>query len=93
MNQELQQVALRRLSNATGHLKGIERMVAEDAYCVDVIRQIQAVQSALTKVSAMLLENHLRTCVTTAIQGNDPVEQERMIREVASVFTVSPKGE
>jgi CsoR family transcriptional regulator, copper-sensing transcriptional repressor len=81
----------RRLASAAGHLKGIERMVAEDTYCIDVIRQIQAVQAALNKVSTIMLDNHLRTCITTAIQGDDVSEREKMLEEVTSVFEVSGK--
>ena len=50
---------LRRLQTIEGHVRGIQRMVEEDAYCIDVIRQIQAVQAALNKVSAQILEGHL----------------------------------
>ena len=78
MNDETRKTISRRLTITSGHLKGVERMVAEEAYCIDIIRQIQAVQAALSKVSTLLLENHLRTCVTTAIQGDDPDERERM---------------
>ncbi len=81
----------RRLASAAGHLKGIERMVADDTYCIDVIRQIQAVQAALNKVSTIMLDNHLRTCITTAVQGDDVTERERMLEEVTSVFEVSGK--
>jgi CsoR family transcriptional regulator, copper-sensing transcriptional repressor len=81
----------RRLASAAGHLKGIERMVADDTYCIDVIRQIQAVQAALNKVSTLMLDNHLRTCITTAIQGDDVSEREKMLEEVTSVFEVSGK--
>lgn len=81
----------RRLASAAGHIKGIERMVAEDNYCIDVIRQIQAVQAALNKVSTLMLDNHLRTCITTAIQGDDVTERERMLEEVTNVFEVSGK--
>ena len=84
-------VVVRRISSAAGHLKGIERMVEEDTYCIDIIRQIQAVQAALGKVSALILDNHLHTCVTTAIQGDDPVERERMLQEVTSVFEMTSK--
>jgi CsoR family transcriptional regulator, copper-sensing transcriptional repressor len=80
-----------RLASAAGHLKGIERMVNEDVYCVDVIQQIQAVQAALNKVNSLILDNHLRTCVTTAIQGDDPAERERMLQEITNVFEVSEK--
>jgi DNA-binding FrmR family transcriptional regulator len=91
MDDEKRKVISRRLAVAAGHLKGIERMVDEDAYCIDIIRQIQAVQSALNKASTMLLDNHLRTCVTTAIQGNDQAERERMLKEITSVFSVTQK--
>ena len=80
-----------RLANAAGHLKGIERMVNDDTYCIDVIRQVQAVQAALNKVSNLILDNHLRTCMTTAIRGDDPDERERMLQEVTSVFDMSAK--
>ena len=81
----------RRLASAAGHLKGIERMVHEDAYCIDVIKQVQAVQAALNKISNLMLDNHLRTCMTTAIRGDDPEERERMLQEVTSVFDMSAK--
>ncbi len=91
MDDTTKKTITRRISSATGHLKGIERMVEEDTYCIDVIRQIQAVQAALGKVSALILDSHLHTCVTTAIQGNDLVERERMLQEVTSVFEMSSK--
>ena len=81
----------RRLASAAGHVKGIERMVQDDTYCIDVIRQIQAVQAALNKVSTLMLDNHLRTCVTTAIQGDDLDEREQMMQEITSVFDVTGK--
>ena len=91
MNTQAQQDAIQRVASAAGHLRGIERMLADDAYCIDVIKQIQAVQAALSKVSTLLLDNHLRTCVTTAIQGDDADERERMLQEITSVFAVSGK--
>jgi DNA-binding FrmR family transcriptional regulator len=81
----------RRLASAAGHIKGVERMVGEDAYCIDVIRQVQAVQAALSKVSTLILDSHLNSCVIHAIQGEDPQERERVLREVTSVFAVSSK--
>jgi DNA-binding FrmR family transcriptional regulator len=91
MDAKTQKDITRRLASASGHIKGIERMVAEDAYCIDVIKQIQAVQSALHKVNSLMLENHLRTCVTTAIRGEDADEREQMLQEVTSVFAMSNK--
>lgn len=83
--------ALRRLKTVEGHLRGVIRMVEEEAYCIDVIRQIQAVEAALNKVSTQILENHLDSCVTTAIQGPNPKERERVLKEIAEVFAMSSK--
>ena len=80
-----------RLASAAGHIKGIERMVEDDTYCIDIIKQVQAVQAALSKVSNIMLDNHLRTCVTTAIRDDEPDERERVLAEITSVFTVSDK--
>ena len=82
---------LRRLKTIEGHLKGIIRMVEEDAYSIDVIRQIQAVDAALNKVSTQILESHLNSCVITAIQGNNKAERERVLKEITEVFEMSAK--
>jgi DNA-binding FrmR family transcriptional regulator len=88
---ENQENTLRRLKTVEGHLRGVIRMVEQDEYCIDVIRQIQAVEAALNKVSTQILENHLSSCVTTAIQGRDPRERERVLKEIAEVFEMSTK--
>ena len=83
---------LRRLKTIEGHLKGIIRMVEEDAYCIDVVRQIQAVEAALNKVSAQILEEHLSSCVITAVRGDSEPERERVLKEIAEVFAMSNKA-
>jgi DNA-binding FrmR family transcriptional regulator len=82
---------IRRLKTVEGHLRGVIRMVEEDAYCIDIIRQIQAVEAALNKVSARILEDHLNSCVITAVQGNDKKERERVLKEITEVFEMSTK--
>jgi len=82
---------LRRLKTIEGHLGGIIKMVQDDAYCIDVIRQIQAVEAALNKVSTRILEGHLNSCVITAVQGDDPTERERVMKEITDVFEMSTK--
>lgn len=82
----------KRLKTIEGHLKGVERMVDDGAYCIDVIRQIQAINSALNKVSAMILENHLNTCLITAVRGEDPAERERVLGEIAEIFDTAQKA-
>ncbi len=87
----MEPTTLRRLKSVEGHLKGIVRMAEEDAYCIDLIRQIQAVQAALNKVGAQILEDHLNSCVITAIQGEDPKERERVLTEISEVFEMANK--
>ena len=82
---------LRRLKIIEGHLRGVIRMVEEDKYCIDVIRQIQAIDSALSKVSTQILENHLSSCVIDAIKGDNPKERERVLKEITEVFDMSKK--
>ena len=82
---------LKRLKTIEGHMRGVIRMVEEEVYCIDVIRQIQAVQAALNKVSANILEEHLDSCVITAIKGNDPKERERVLKEIIDVFEAATK--
>ena len=83
--------ALQRVKSIAGHVKGIEKMLENDAYCIDVIKQIQAVDAALNKVSGLLLEGHLHSCVITAVRGEDVLERERVLDEIADVFEASAK--
>jgi len=83
--------ALRRLQTIEGHIRGIERMVDEGAYCIDVIRQIQAVQGALGKVTTLVLQEHMNSCLITAVRGEDAAERERMLGEIVDVFEAARK--
>ena len=85
------EIALRRLKTIEGHLRGVIRMVEEDAYCIDVIRQIQAIDAALNKVSTQILENHLNSCVITAIKGTNAKEREKVLKEITEVFEMTSK--
>ena len=75
-----------RLRSAEGHLRGIIRMVEQDAYCVDVIKQTKAVQSAIDKANALLLARHMNHCVSAAIRSESARERERVISELLDVF-------
>ena len=83
--------ALHRLKNVEGHIRGVERMIEEGAYCIDVIHQVQAVQAALNRVTSMILEEHLNSCLITAVRGEDPSERERVLKEIADVFDMATK--
>jgi CsoR family transcriptional regulator, copper-sensing transcriptional repressor len=85
------QNTLERLKTIEGHIRGIEKMVENGDYCIDVIRQIQAVQSALNKVSTTVLDNHLNSCLVTAIRGEDVSERERVLKEIAEIYEAASK--
>lgn len=85
MSDHTQQL-LNRLKTIEGHVRGVQRMVEQEAYCIDLIRQTKAIQRALDRVNSMILENHLNTCVTTAIRGDQPEERERVLKELLQVF-------
>ena len=83
---------VQRLKSVEGHIRGIGRMVEDEAYCVDVVNQILAVQRALKKVSGLVLDRHLHSCVTHAIQGDDVQAKERVLGELLEVFEATGKS-
>lgn len=91
LDSEHTQAVINRLRSIEGHVRGIERMVEEDAYCMDILKQVKAVQQALERVSALTLENHLNTCVTTAIRSEDEAEKARVVTEIMDVFKATGK--
>ena len=77
---------IKRLKNIEGHVRGIEQMVENGTYCIDVIRQIHAVQAALDKVGGIILDGHLHSCVITAVRGENLDERERVLNEIADIY-------
>ena len=67
MKQQHQRAVLNRLKTSRGHLEGVIRMVEEDTYCPDVMKQLSAVQGSLERASRIMLRNHLETCVAAAM--------------------------
>lgn len=77
---------LNRMNYLIGHLKANLKMVKEERYCIDIIRQNQAVISALEKVNELILGNHLDTCVTRAIKNKSEKERKKVFQEIVEVF-------
>jgi DNA-binding FrmR family transcriptional regulator len=79
---------LNRLATIEGHLRGIRKMVEDDQYCVDILKQSYAVERALKKFESTLLEGHLNGCVPEAFkQGRDA----EIIRELGDLFELARK--
>jgi DNA-binding FrmR family transcriptional regulator len=92
MNDERQVDILRRLRSVEGHVRGVERMVDEGSYCIDIVNQVLAIQRALKKVSGLVLDQHLHHCVTKAIQSTDDTEKEQVLGELIQVFEATGKA-
>ena len=91
MNAQTKDQVLSRLKSIEGHVRGIQRMVNDDNYCIDVISQVQAVQKALDRVNSLLLDNHLNSCVITAVRSDDSQERERVMGGLLHVFETGSK--
>ena len=79
--------ALGRLSKIEGQIKGIRKMVESRRYCVDILNQTRAVSAAINKVEEMIMRQHLETCVTDSLSGNDDMDKREKITEIMDVFS------
>jgi len=86
MKKSFKKKILNRISYLSGHLEGVKKMVKDDKYCIDILKQSEAVIAALKKVNEMILENHFNTCVTDAIKGKSEKERKKKIKELLKVF-------
>jgi DNA-binding FrmR family transcriptional regulator len=77
---------LKRLAFIDGHLQGVRRMIENDKYCVDVLKQTYAVRRAIEKMEGMMLENHLNTCVIDGINGG---RQEEVVGELVQLYELA----
>jgi DNA-binding FrmR family transcriptional regulator len=77
---------LKRLRRIGGQVGGIERMITEERYCIDILTQMSAIQAALDKVALELLEDHARHCVVGASEGNREEKTEEMMGAVGRLI-------
>lgn len=71
-----------RLARIEGQVQGVRRMIEKERYCIDILTQLSAVTAAVRKVEALILENHLQTCVAEAMRSGDPELQQEKIAEI-----------
>jgi CsoR family transcriptional regulator, copper-sensing transcriptional repressor len=76
------QQIVKRLHRIEGQVRGIERMVEDDRYCIDILTQISAVSTALESLGFKILDDHVNHCVTGAIASGDTAEAEAKTREL-----------
>ncbi|KKR39211.1 MAG: hypothetical protein UU18_C0021G0002 [Parcubacteria group bacterium GW2011_GWB2_40_8] len=88
MRKDIQKKVLRRLKIAEGQVKGLQKMVEDHKYCIDIITQTQAARQALSSVEDLMLENHLATHVVEQIKGS---KSSKAVEEILSVYKLSKK--
>ena len=86
INEETRGKTLGRLRRIEGQVQGLQRMIDNDAYCVDILLQISAVQGALGQVQKLLLGGHIESCVTDALRSGSKSERHQKIEELLDVF-------
>jgi len=86
MKQETRTSSLKRLTRIEGQVRGIAKMIEDERYCIDVVRQIQAVKSALTGLERLVLDDHLDTCVETALNSDDIDQRREKVDELVAVL-------
>ena len=86
IDEKLEMEALKRLKRIEGQVAGIRKMVRERRYCMDIVNQISAVEAALHKVSALVLRNHMETCVLSAFRSTDKTDVKQKIDELMRVY-------
>jgi len=86
LNAETKAKARGRLRRIEGQVQGLQRMVENDAYCVDILLQISAVQGALEQVQKLLLGRHIESCVADALRSGSKTDRQQKIEELLDVF-------
>ncbi|MCR9225742.1 MAG: metal-sensitive transcriptional regulator [Hyphomonas sp.] len=86
MKTDTKESALKRLARIEGQVRGVSKMISEDRYCIDVVRQVQAVKAALSGLEKVVLDDHLETCVEHALTGEDVDARREKVEELVAVL-------
>lgn len=87
MKSDTREQVQKRIRRISGQVAGIERMIEEDRYCVDVLHQVAAVRAALDGVGKLILRSHIETCVSDALISGRPKDRAEKIDEIMEVFS------
>jgi DNA-binding FrmR family transcriptional regulator len=87
MKLETKKLVARRLARIEGQVRGLNQMVEQDRYCLDVVAQVRAARAALAKVEQIVLADHASSCVEEAIVNGDPEQQRKKVAELIEVFS------
>ncbi len=87
MDEETKGKTLGRLRRIEGQVQGIQRMVVEEKYCVDILLQLMAVQGAVEQVQKLVLAQHIESCVSDAIRSGNARDRQKKVDELLDVFS------
>ena len=82
-------IALRRIE---GQVRGVQKMITDRKYCIDILNQIHAVKGALARVEEKILEKHFQNCVTQAVRGSSEKEKQQKLSEILKLIHQTRKG-
>ena len=88
MKQDIKKKSIRRLKIAEGQVRGLQKMINDEKYCVDIINQSFAIKEALSRVEDLILENHLSTHVIEQIKSG---KESKSIKEILDIYKLSKK--
>ena len=92
IEQNITEEILARLKKVEGQVRGIQKMIEDRRYCIDVVMQLAAAESALHSVAEIILKSHLETCVLSAFRSNDEEDLQAKIDELMRVYSqLSPR--
>ena len=86
MKNDVREDVLKRLNYIDGHLAGVRRMIEDDKYCPEILKQTFAVRRAIEKMEAIILEGHLHTCVIDGIKND---REEQVVQELQELYTLA----
>jgi DNA-binding FrmR family transcriptional regulator len=86
MKDETRAAAKRRLARIEGQVRGIDKMIDDERYCIDVVRQVQAIKAALGGLETVILDDHLATCVEHALASDKIEDRREKVEELVAVL-------
>tara|TARA_B100001013_G_C24247139_1_gene299486 strand:- start:68 stop:334 length:267 start_codon:yes stop_codon:yes gene_type:complete len=86
MLEDVKQEALKRLNYVDGHLAGIRRMIEQEQYCVDVLKQTYAVRRSIQKIESLMLQGHLHTCVVDGVKEG---REDQVLNELIELYKIT----
>ncbi|MEO1020189.1 MAG: metal-sensitive transcriptional regulator [Pseudomonadota bacterium] len=86
MKSDTKNSALKRLARIEGQVRGVSKMIDQDRYCIDVVRQVQAIKAALSGLEKVVLDDHLATCVDDALTSDNVEARREKVEELVAVL-------